>query len=170
MTLNATLSVGAAATLASTLDLAESTSKMSEVYKAILTNGTAAGQVDRLWSDTRTLAASANEDLDLAGALLDALGGPAVFARVKGLIIAANPANVNNIVVGNATTNGFATFFGAATHTLVLRPGSVFALLAGTADATGYAVTAGTGDLLRVTNGGAGTSVTYDVIALGTSV
>jgi hypothetical protein len=36
-------------------------------------------------------------------------------------------------------------------------------------DAAGYAVTATTADILRVTNGGAGTSVVYEIVILGTS-
>jgi hypothetical protein len=36
-------------------------------------------------------------------------------------------------------------------------------------DATGYPVTAATGDLVTLTNSAAGTSVTYDVIIIGSS-
>ena len=133
-----------------------------------LTNGTAAGQADRLWSDTRTLAASANEDLDLAGALLDAFGTAAVFARVKGLYIAAALGNTNNVVVGAAASNAWATFLNA-TGTMTIRPGGGVMLVAGSADATGHLVTAGTGDLLRIANSGAGTSATYDIVVIGTS-
>jgi hypothetical protein len=41
-------------------------------------------------------------------------------------------------------------------------------LTAGPADALGYLVTAGTGDVLRITNGGAG-AVTYDIAIVGAS-
>ena len=40
---------------------------------------------------------------------------------------------------------------------------------AGQADSAGYAVTATTADLLHVANSSSGTSVTYDVIVIGTS-
>ena len=33
--------------------------------------------------------------------------------------------------------------------------------------AAGYAVTAGTGDILKVANSGAGTGVTYDIVIVG---
>lgn len=46
-----------------------------------------------------------------------------------------------------------------------IRPGGALILLA--PDATGYAVTAGTGDLLRIANSAGSTSVTYDIILIG---
>jgi len=56
-----------------------------------------------------------------------------------------------------------------ATHTLTLRPGAFVAVGTGAADATGYAVTATTADLLKIANSGAGTSVTYDIHIIGAS-
>lgn len=126
-----------------------------------------ATQADRLFTDNRTLSASASEDLDLAGVLTDAFGATLTFARIKGLVIKAATANTNNVIVGNAASNGFITWCGGATNTVTVRPGGVFALWA--PDATAYAVTAGTGDLLHIANSGAGTSVTYDVILIGAS-
>lgn len=133
-----------------------------------LVDGTGAGAADLIYQDTNTLSASANTDLDLAGALANTIGGTSVFVRIKGLYIAAAAGNTNNVVVGNATSNAWATLLGA-THTITLRPGAWILLGTGAADTTGYAVTAGTGDLLRIANSGAGTSVTYDIIIIGAS-
>lgn len=133
-----------------------------------LASGTAAGQADVLYSDTGTIAASSNTDIDLSGALANAIGGTSVFARVKGLYVAASAANTNNVIVGAAAANAWATLLGA-THTITLRPGAWVLLGSGSADATCYAVTAGTGDLLRIANSGAGTSVTYDIVVIGAS-
>jgi hypothetical protein len=169
MPLNGTLlAVNAFAELTSTLDLGTGSAKQSLSRSMSLSNGTAAGKADRVFSDRRTLAASATEDLDLAGVLLDAFGSAITFARIKGLIIAAAAANTNNVVVGAAATNPWATLL-SATGTVTLRPGAFLAVGTGTADATGYAVTAGTGDLLKVANSGAGTSVTYDIHIIGAS-
>jgi hypothetical protein len=132
-----------------------------------LGSGVAVNQADRLFTDTRTLTASASEDLDLAGVLTDAFGATLTFARIKGLVIKASSANTNNVIVGNAASNGFVSWVGAATHTVTVRPGGLLALWA--PDATAYVVAAGTGDLLHVANSGAGTSVTYDVILIGAS-
>ncbi len=135
-----------------------------------LAAGTGAGQVDVLYQDTNTLAASANTDIDLSGALARAIGGTAVFARVRGLYIAASAANTNNVIVGAAATNPWITLIGTATGTLILRPGAWILAGVGSADATGWAVTAGTGDLLRIANSGAGTTVDYTIVVVGTSV
>ncbi|GAA1977392.1 hypothetical protein [Kitasatospora viridis] len=129
--------------------------------------GTGAGQADTLYVATRTLAASAGEDLDLAGTLVDALGNTINLARLKGLVIVANAANTNPLVVGNAAANGFIAWCSGATATVNVRPGGLFALFA--PDATAYPVTPGTADLLHVANGGAGSSVTYDVLVIGSS-
>lgn len=131
-----------------------------------LGNGTSAQQADRIYSKTITLSASATQDIDLSGALLDPIGGSAVFVKVKAIAIRARDANTNNVVLGNAASNGFVGPFGSATHTVALPPGGNLIL---TAPASGWTVTAGTGDLLRVANSGAGTSVTFDIIIIGTS-
>jgi hypothetical protein len=169
MTLNTKLLVAVTATLSSALDLGEADAPLSQTYRKVLTSGTGAGQADRVFHDRRTLAPSATEDLDLAGVLTDALGATLTFAKIKGLVIAAAAANANNVVVGAAAANGFVSWVGGATHTVTVRPDATLALFAGEGDAAGYAVTAATADLLRIGNGGAGTSVTYDVIIIGTS-
>lgn len=168
MTLDAKLSVRYGVQLASAVDLGAARADLSKSAALALANGTGAGQADRAWADTITLAASANQDIDLAGALLDALGGPFSLARVRGLLVAAAAGNTNNVVVGAAAANAWTGLLGA-THTVTLRPGAVFAAFCGAADASGYAVTGGTGDLLRVANSGAGTPVTLDVVVIGAS-
>lgn len=151
------------------LDLANAVVPLLKEYGAFLANGVAAGQADRIFHDQRTLAAAANEDLDLNGAgLTDAFGAANAFVKIKGLIIAAAAGNPNPITVGGAAANGFVSWVGSATDKVSVRPGAVLALFAGAADAAGYAVTAATADLLRVT-AGAGGNHTYDVIVIGTS-
>jgi hypothetical protein len=169
MPLTTQLTLAASALQSSTLDLGTATAQLAKSYSVNLANGTAAGQADRIFHDTRTLAASANEDLDLAGVLVDALGVSLTFARIKGLIISAAAGNTNNVIVGGAASNQFLTWVGAGTHTVTVRPGATFSLFAGANDAVGYAVTAATGDLLRVANSSSGSTVTYDVVVLGCS-
>lgn len=171
MSLTSRVEVKVQSTLTGTQDLGSSKATMVKSYALNLADGTLAGQANRVWGDTRTLGPSASEDLDLAGALLDALGGPFVLTRVRALIVAAapGPAQVNDVLVGGAAATQFLSWVGAATHQVRLRPGCAFALLDGQLDLTGYVVSGGTADLLRVTNGGAGTSVTYDIIVIGTS-
>ncbi|MEV8600446.1 hypothetical protein AB0465_11270 [Streptomyces griseoviridis] len=133
-----------------------------------LANGTGAGRADRIYQARRTLAASASEDLDLAGVLTDALGAGLTFVRVKGLFVAASKGNTNNVVIGGAASNAWATLL-SATGTLTLRPGAMVGAMAGEADPTGYSVTASTGDILKVANSGGGSAVTYDVLIVGAS-
>lgn len=168
MTLKSALAISASAQLSGATDLASISSPLNFARSIQLANGTTgAGKADRLFADTRTLAASATEDLDLSGALLDALGGPAAFARVKGLIVAADKANTNNVVFGAASSNAWATLLNS-TGSVTLRPGAVAAFMVGAAD-NGWAVTAGTGDLLKVANSAGGTPVNYSIVVIGNS-
>lgn len=137
-----------------------------DVVAHSLQSGIAAGQADKLFADQRTLAASATENLDLAGSLLDPLGAIVTFVSVKAIMIRASAANTNNVVVGGAASNAFAGPLGGTAPTLTVPPGGIVLL---TAPKTGWPVVASTGDLLKVANGGAGTPVTYDVIVIGTS-
>jgi hypothetical protein len=130
-----------------------------------ITNGTGSNQADKLWSDTRTLAASANEDLDLSGSL-SSLFGAFAPAKVKAVVIFARAANTNSVVISRPAANGLVIFAAASDALAGLQPGGVFVYTAPTA---GIAVTAGTGDLLNIANSAGGTSVTYDIIVVGTS-
>jgi hypothetical protein len=130
-------------------------------------DGTGADQANRLYQGRRTLSASANEDLDLAGVLTDTYAATITFARIKAIIVKAAAGNTNNVVVGAAATNTFVGPFGAATHTVAVKPGGLFLAIA--PDATGWAVTSTSADLLRFANSGAGTTVTYDVFLIGAS-
>lgn len=133
-----------------------------------LADGTGAGQVDRAFVDRRTLAASATEDLDLSGTLAGAFGDVQAFVKVKALLVQAAVGNTNDVNVSRPASNG-APLFLAAGDGLAVKPGGILLLAVGAANTAGYPITAGTGDLVTLTNAGAGTSVTYDVAVLGTS-
>jgi|SRR5215831_9447944 len=149
------------------LDWQLASAPMTYPYSYQLVSGTGANQADRLFADTRTIAASGTDPLDVSGVLVDAIGTTLLFARIKGMIVRAAPGNTNNVLVGGAGSNQFATWLSAATTNIIVRPGGIFTLFA--PDATAYAVTAGTGDILQIANSGAGTSVNYDVILIGSS-
>lgn len=140
-------------------------------YRPVINNrfefaeGVGLNQAQKVFTDQRTLTASSSEDLDLNGVLTDCFGAALAFTEIKALLIKAAASNVNNVLVGGAATNQFVTPFGAATHTITVRPGGLLLLVA--PDATGYAVTPSTGDLLKIANSGAGSSVVYDIALLG---
>jgi hypothetical protein len=164
-TLTTSIAFDFAAKFVSSLDLQTASAPASLRRSFSLTDGTGLNAANRLWTDRRTLAASATENLDLAAVLTDAFGSAITFARVKALIVSAATANTNNVLVGGAASNGFINWVGDTSDIVVVRPGGLFALIA--PDATGYAVTASTGDILKVANSTSGTSVTYDIAIVG---
>lgn len=167
--LSTVVQLSVAVNFANTLNSGVSAANLSSNYGVALASGTAAGQADKAWWDHRTLAASTSETLDLAGPLLDPFGGAITMARIKMLLVSADSTNTNNVVVGGAASNAVVGLFGATTHTGIVRPGATLVWLAGTTDAIGYAVTAGTGDLLQIANSSSGTLVGYSVVVIGTS-
>ena len=154
-------------TMSDNADLENAAASLSYEKTHSLTNGTGAGEANQIFSDTRTLALSASEELDLAGGLTDALGDTVTLTEVKTLVIRASESNGANIVVGGSATNSMSSIFGDPTDKIVLKPGALIALSAGTVGA-GYAVTAGTGDLLKIENTDGAASASYDIIVVGT--
>jgi hypothetical protein len=167
MAFDATLLVQLAANYSpvSAFDFQAPTGGMPYGAQYSFTNGAGANQSDRIWADQRTLNASTNDDLDLAGVLTDVFGASLTFARIKGMIVRSNPANTQTFSVGGGT-NPFVSWATGTTPAVVVRPGGLFMLVA--PDATGYAVAAGTADILRIANG-AGSPVTYDIVLWGSS-
>ena len=129
------------------------------------TNGVLASQANLLFADTRQIAASGTDDIDLAGVLTDAFGAVITAAEIVGVVIVAKATNVNDLVVGNHATAAWFGMFGAAAHTTKVRPGGVLCNFAPDASGLG-AVTAATADMLRIVNGGAGSVVDYDIVIL----
>lgn len=149
-------------------DLSAAADNLIKRYGVHLESGAGAGKADRIFADTRTLAASATETLDLAGSLTDAYGTTTSFARVKFILVSAAAANTNSVIVGANASADWVGLLNAA-GTITLRPGATFAAMSGSADATGMVVTATTADLIKVANSAGSTSVTYDVIIVGNS-
>lgn len=167
MPLETRLSLELSANQTSALDLTTVSAPVSWARQFVLSSGTGANQADKIFSDQRTLAASATENLDLAAVLLDAYGVAITFAKIKAILIAAASGNTNDVLVGGHGSAAMVNWVSDATDKIVVKPGGLFALVA--PGATAYAVTATTADMLTVANSGAGTSVTYDVILIGTS-
>ncbi len=137
-------------------------------YDDALASGTAADEADRIWSDQRTLAAGANDDLDLT-ALTHSLFGSTVtidFARVKAiLIIHTSTTTGEKLALDSSVTNGFTGPFAASATSKVEIGADSAALLASKKD--GWA-TASNNKVLRIHNGGSASAV-YNIVVLGTS-
>lgn len=129
-------------------------------------SGVGANQADLLFVDERTLAASATEDLDLAGVLTDAFGATITMAEVVAIFIFADADNTNNVIVGDATAP--VPLFGGTNPTFSVKPGGFFAV--GAPNAAGLlTVGAGATDDLKIANSSSGTGVTYSIAVLGRS-
>lgn len=129
-----------------------------------LTTGTATDQSDLLWEDTRTLDA-ASEDLDLAGGLTDVHGDAITIVEVTGIVIKnRNTTAGHNLAIGGAAGNQFINWVANSSDILNIGPTGRWTL---ESPIDGYAVTAGTGDLLKI-DAGANT-VTFDIAIWGRS-
>jgi hypothetical protein len=163
-TLTSKASVAVQAVFAKSNALSNPRDVLSKTIQKEFANGTSSGQADRIFRDQRTLTDGSTENLDLAGVLTDPFGTTLTFAKVKVLMI-ENLSTTQTLTVGGAASNQFVNWVGAGTHTVIIPPGGFFAI---SAPAAGFAVTASTGDLLKVANS-AGASCIYNVVILGTS-
>lgn len=134
-------------------------------YSQLLASGTGANQASNVFYDVRTITASSSENLDLAGTLTNAFGVTLTFTKIKAVIIHASSANTNNVQVGGAASNGWVAWVADATDIVSVKPGGTLIWIA--PDASGGAVVAATGDILKVANSSSGTSVIYDVTIIG---
>jgi hypothetical protein len=164
MSLTSSIKLIASAIQTSSLDLGSAKFRPSISSTLSFADGAGAAAANLIFTDTRTLAASATENLDLAGVLTDAYGATITFARLKAVIVTAAAANTNDVQVTRPASNGVPMFM-AAGDGIALKPGAFFAW----ADpgATGAVVTASTGDILTVTNSAGTTGVTYSILILG---
>ena len=167
MPLTSTLNFSVSGVQTTALDLGTASLPFTLNSNFTLASGVAANQADRVFTDTRTLGASATEDLDLAGVLLDAFGAAITFVKLKALVIKAAAANTNNVHLSRPAGATGVPIFLAISDGIIIPPGYTFAWFGpGTG---GIAVTPATGDLITLTNSAGGTGVTYDVVIIGTS-
>ena len=128
-------------------------------------SGTTAGLADLKWDDRRTVNDAANDDLDLAASLTDSFGASLTFVKIKGIAVYnRNTTAGHNLVIGGGS-NTFSSWLGATGDTITVGPEGLFVLW--NPSLAGYAVTAGTGDILRLT--GSGGNIVYDIAIIGTS-
>jgi hypothetical protein len=164
-TLSSTLKAALTAVYQGSPDVGTLKQEVAYSASASLSNGTGANQANALWLDTRTLAASATENLDLAGVLVDAFGNTLTFTKIKAVLVEADDTNVNDVVLGGAGSNPWLAPFGDASDTIKVKPGGFIMMVA--PDANGLAVVASTGDILKVANSAGSSGVTYTIALVG---
>lgn len=163
----ATIDVNIDAKLVGAADLGNPIAPVRVEKHIQITAGTdALGKADILWADTRTLAASATENLDLAGAIAGLLGTTIAAAEITGIYIEADSGNTNDVQVFGAASNAFNGLLTGTTPKITVGPGDCILHT----NRKGVAVTAGTGDIILVANAAAGTSVTYTIVIFGRTV
>lgn len=165
MPLTTTLDVNLRALLTSALDLTTAQADLLINTRVSMATGTTTGKADLAWSDTRTVAASGTDPLDLAGSLTGNLGGTLTIVKLKLVLVRAAAANTNAVRVNRPATNGVPLFL-AASDGIDVLPGGIFLWVG---PGAGVTVTAATGDLINIDNSGSGTPVNYDVVLVGTS-
>ncbi len=153
------------ATLTNTSGLQTASAPLSVIKTVDLANGIALNQANVLYSATFAISTSATQSLDFAGGgLLDAFGNAVGPAKIKCVYLGASPNN-STIVTAMGDTNNIPLLNTKAT-TFTLPPGAVF--LYCDPSLAGIAVTAGTGDIIKLVNA-AGATANVDVVVVGTS-
>lgn len=140
-------------------------------YAAHLPSGTLAGQADKIWHDERMLAAGASDLLTLDALAMPALGGTLSIALVKvKLLLVLNTALAagNNLHVGGAGVAGDAWCGPWADDADAKSVVTADSLLLVLNKLTGWSVTPGSANVLKLLNPG-GSSITYRIAIVGTS-
>jgi hypothetical protein len=139
-------------------------SSVSKLLSQAWATGTAGNQLDRLFVDERSVAATAVDQLDfIGGGLTDVLGAAWAPARLKFLIIANLGPNDLQVV---RPSNGIPIFLAVGDGEQIPTGGVLYKSWP---SANGVTVVTGTGDLLNVINTAVGTSG-YQIICGGASL
>lgn len=126
-----------------------------------ITFGTGNLQINNLFADSRTLAASANDDLDLIGVLLNIKSEVISFTAIKGVyVLNTSAAAATKLIIGGAT---------GTTAWTVPWQAQIANRFAWEDYYSGEPVVAGTGDVLRITNADAVNAAAYDIVIVGVS-
>jgi hypothetical protein len=157
------------ASLTTSPDVGSTNYQFSDSDITLFSHGTGANQINQVWTDVRTVAASSTESLDLYGGLVSALNTTLNFTKVKIISIVADGDNTNNVLIGGSAAGiaGLLVLTGDAAIedvSIAVQPGGMFII---SAPKTGYMVTNTTGDILKITNSSSGSSVTYTIKIYG---
>lgn len=126
--------------------------------------GTTDNKQNRVFSDTRTLAAT-SETLDLYGGINDIFGVAINFVEVRGIYIKNRAtAAASVLTVGNGTNPAYVGLFNAAPDRLKVPASSPFIWMA-PLDGGGLVVTNTTAQDFKIDSGAA--TITYDICIWG---
>lgn len=151
------------------LDLSTVRDAASLEFNKSLADGTAVDTADKVWHDTRSITAGANDDLDMT-ALTHSIFGSTVtisFAKIKAILIVNNSTTSGDeLRIDTSVAAALLTPFASSATTKVEIGADSALLLSSKKD--GWAVTNTTADIIRIHNPNAGT-VSYSIVIIGTS-
>ncbi len=153
------------ATLTKALDLSIVTDPLA-IAKTFAMSDAGPFPADNLWHDSKSLADSANETLDLNTDLTDGVGNTFSCAGdIKVLYIRNTSAN-NTLIIGGAATNQVPLFADDTTDKFVLQPGGIFIVMFPIA----AGLTIGANDNLKLENGSeVSEALVYEIAIIGNS-
>ncbi|MHB8286370.1 MAG: hypothetical protein ACYDD1_17090 [Caulobacteraceae bacterium] len=160
MTLSAKITIGVTATYSGQRGLVAANASMSVPISVSLSDGTAVGQADGLFTDDTGVTAGVANEYDLASGLLDIYGASLEFSAIKVIMVVADANNASDLIVGGGTWEGP---FGAAGNTLNIKPGGVWPMFC--LDANGWPVAEGADSFLITSEDDAA----YSLILIGVS-
>lgn len=141
-------------------------------WSKTLANGTGAGNAQYVYVTQPSIAASSSLNIDLAGSVTDVYGNTITFAKIKVIYVELTTTTAaSTIDVGGASSAGFANWISSAgtfatdQPKVRVRNGGIFFL--GCTDGTGYAVTATTADILKITNNDGAVAASLNILIVG---
>lgn len=150
--------------LTGTVGLAQASVPLAVTKQVALANGVASGQADAVYTASYAIGTGATQSIDVKGSLVDALGTAFTPAKLKAVYIYSQPANTTNLtLLGDVNS---VPILNTAATTATLLPGGLFLVIQ--PPLAGIAVTAATGDIIKIVNA-AGATANVDVILVGTS-
>lgn len=132
-------------------------------FNQTFADGTGLDQCNKFYRVFGATLVATTLDLDLSGSLVDALGQPVVMTKLKGIII-----RNNDLVVGHDLKLGGGSaavpFMANTSDILTIGPGGMAIIT--NPSAAGWAVTATTGDIVRL-DAGSNTISSFDYALIG---
>ncbi len=143
------------------LDIGSVTATPSSSYSQAFTDGVGADKIENVIVKAGTITASGTANIDLNAVLTDPGGDAVNFTKVKAFLIKNLSSSGDGISVGGT----FNDYYGAGGDLVEVMPGGCFLLSNPTA--AGYAVTAGSADMITLTNLDAVNEQDYEVEVIG---
>ena len=148
-----------------TTGLGKSVLAITSIFTGDLTDGVAINQADKIYTlKAQTIASAATLTLDLKGSLIDPSGAAFTPNKLKCLFIYSRSTNTTTLTLFNDAAH--VPILSDVTVTTTLKPGGIFLLT--DPSLAGIPVTAGTGDLILITNG-SGAEAKVDIVLVGAS-